>query len=50
MTRTEIEGEVFDALAEVVPDAREKPLDPTVLFRDQMEIDSIDFLNFVLAL
>lgn len=50
MTRAEIEREVIDALGEVVPDAREKPLDPTFLLRDQIDIDSMDFLNFVLAI
>lgn len=50
MTRAEIEREVLDALAGVVPGAREQPLDPTLLLRDQLEIDSVDLLNFVLAI
>ena len=50
MERPEIEREVLEVLGEVVPGAGEKELDRTVLLRDQLDIDSMDFLNFVLAL
>lgn len=40
----------MEAFGEVVPNARDAELDPTRLLRDQIEIDSVDFLNFVLAL
>lgn len=50
MNREKIEQEVLTALGEVVPGALEAALEPTVLLRDQIEIDSMDFLNFVLAL
>jgi acyl carrier protein len=49
VTRPDIERGVEAALGEVVPGAREKPLDPALLLRDQIELDSVDFLNFVLA-
>ena len=38
------------ALAEVAPDADLERLRPDVAFRDQIELDALDFLNFVLAL
>jgi len=50
MTPTKIEEQVLKTLGEVVPDAQETRLDPKLLIRDQVEIDSMDFLNFVLAL
>ena len=50
MTRADIEREVLDALAEAVPGARVEALDPTLFLRDQLDIDSMDFLNFVLAI
>jgi acyl carrier protein len=37
-------------LAEIAPDARLDGLDPKVSFHDQMEIDSVDFMNLMLAL
>jgi acyl carrier protein len=40
----------MDALKQVAPDADLAALDPARNFRDQIEIDSIDYLNFVLAL
>ncbi len=46
----EIQARVVEALEEVVPGARGAELDPALLLRDQIEIDSIDFLGFVLEL
>ena len=48
--REQIHRQVLRALAEVAPDADPKRLQPGVAFRDQIEFDSLDFLNFVLAL
>ena len=48
--REQIRRHVLRALAEVAPDADVGRLEPRVAFRDQIEIDSLDFLNFVLAL
>lgn len=50
MNRAKIEKEVVEALGTVVPESRDAELDPKRLLRDQIEIDSVDFLNFVLAL
>jgi acyl carrier protein len=41
---------VLEALAEAVPGAEAVALDPGRAFRDQIEMDSVDFLSFVLAL
>lgn len=41
---------VLDALAGVAPDIDAAALDPNINFRDQTELDSVDYLNFVLAL
>lgn len=37
-------------LGEITPDADLTALKPDVSFRDQLDIDSVDFLNFVIAL
>ena len=50
MRRAQIEEEVLEALGEVVPGVRADALDAAALLRDQFDIDSMDFLNFVLAL
>jgi acyl carrier protein len=49
MTRTKIEEQVLGALGAVVPAAKGRALDPDALIRDQVELDSMDFLDFVLA-
>jgi acyl carrier protein len=41
---------VIDALAKVAPEADASTLDPKQGLRDQLDLDSMDFLNFVLAL
>jgi acyl carrier protein len=50
MTEAEIREAVLEALSEVVPGVQAEALDGATLLRDQIEIDSMDFLNFVLAL
>jgi acyl carrier protein len=49
MDRTKIEEQVLEALGAVVPAAKTHALDPRVLIRDQVELDSMDYLDFVLA-
>ena len=49
MNRSEIEASVHATLRTVVPVAPDD-LDPEEPFRDQFEMDSLDFLNFMLAL
>lgn len=41
---------ILDTLIAVAPDVEPGALDPDVAFRDQFEIDSVDFLNFVVRL
>jgi acyl carrier protein len=41
---------VLEALGEIAPEAELAGLDPARSFRDQIALDSIDFLNLMLAL
>ncbi|MGE5625553.1 MAG: acyl carrier protein [Bacillota bacterium] len=41
---------VLAALAAVAPEVDPATLDPEVNFRDQMDFDSLDFLNFAIGL
>lgn len=50
MTREEIEALVKDKLVSVAPDIAGEEIEPDDNFRDQFEIDSMDFLNFIEAL
>jgi acyl carrier protein len=50
MSREELAGLVRRALASVAPESESEPIDPEADFRDQLDIDSMDFLNFVIAL
>lgn len=50
MTEEQIRAAVEKALNSVAPDTRGATIDPQVNFRDQFEIDSMDFVGFVLAL
>ena len=42
--------QIIASLIKVAPDVDEGVLDPDINFRDQFEIDSVDFLGFVLDL
>ena len=46
----DLEGIVKDALFSVAPDLEGEKIVPDKTFRDQFEVDSIDFLNFVIRL
>jgi acyl carrier protein len=50
MTKEEIRSTVLRMLGEIAPEADLSQLKPDVSFRDQLDIDSMDFLNFVIAL
>lgn len=50
MTRAEIRDGVLRALAKVAPEVRGQPPDPRASLRDQLDLDSMDLLNFVIAL
>ena len=50
MTRDEIRAAVLETLAEIAPEVDPAAVLPDVDLRDQLDIDSMDFLNFVIAL
>ena len=50
MTRDEIHGRVVQALVAVTPELASVPLQPDVPLRDQTDLDSMDFLRFVMEL
>jgi acyl carrier protein len=41
---------VIDTLTGIAPEVDPSALDPDINFRDQFELDSVDYLNFVLDL
>ncbi len=49
MTRDEIRARVLEALREVAPEADLAHLNPGRPLRDQLDLDSYDFLNFLLG-
>ncbi len=50
MTRDEIRSITLEVLGQIAPEADLEALDPAQSFRDQFELDSVDYLNFVLTL
>jgi acyl carrier protein len=50
MTDAELMDVVKDTLFSVAPDLEGEAIEPEETFRDQFEIDSMDFLNFVIGL
>jgi acyl carrier protein len=50
MTRDEIRAIVLRTLGEIAPEADLSTLAADVSFRDQLDVDSMDLLNFVVAL
>lgn len=50
LTTDEIAATVLRMLGEIAPEADLTRIKPDVSFRDQLDIDSMDFLNFVIAL
>lgn len=50
MTPTEIRDTVLRLLGNIAPEVDLTQLKPDVSFREQLDIDSMDFLNFVVAL
>jgi len=47
MTTTEIKAIVLQALHRIAPEVDPEILDPDVPFRDQIDFDSIDFVNLM---
>ena len=50
MTEAEIREAVLRVLGGIAPEADLATLAPTARIRDQLDIDSMDFLNFVIGL
>jgi len=50
MTDAELTNLVATVLYAIAPDIEGEPIDPDKSFRAQFEIDSMDFLNFVIGL
>ena len=50
MTEDEIRAAVLAALTGVAPDLEGEEVDPSTPFRDQFDFDSMDLLNFAIAL
>jgi acyl carrier protein len=50
MTRDELSAAVLRVLGEIAPEADLASLKPDVSFRDQLDLDSMDVLNFVVGL
>jgi len=50
MTRDELRQQVLDSLSEIAPEADLQKLRVDVSLRDQLDIDSMDYLNFMIAL
>ena len=50
MTTDEIRNVIVETLTRIAPELDAASIRPDVEFRDQLDLDSMDFLNFVLAL
>ena len=50
MSPAEIRAVIKDELARIAPEVEFESLDPTADLREAVDIDSMDFLNFVTAL
>ena len=50
MTNEEIRDEILDILADIAPDEDLTDLDDEKAFREQLELDSMDFLDIVMEL
>jgi acyl carrier protein len=50
MTRAEVQDKVMEALATVAPEVGAASLKPDMPLRDQVDLDSMDFLRFVMEL
>ena len=48
--RATIRAAIFESLSDVAPETDPASLDPSASLRDELDIDSMDFLNFVTGL
>ncbi len=50
LTEDQIKQVALDLIGKIAPEADIENFDPAVRFRDQFEFDSVDFMNFAVAL
>jgi acyl carrier protein len=50
MTHDEIRKVVLEELGRIAPDVEIQEIDPTADLREEVDIDSMDFLNLIIAL
>jgi acyl carrier protein len=50
MNQDTIRQTILEALGSIVPEADLAGIEPDVEFREQLDMDSMDFLNFVIAI
>jgi acyl carrier protein len=50
MTPADIREAILEILSDIAPDEDLSQLDPAVSFREQLEMDSMDFLDIVMEL
>jgi acyl carrier protein len=50
MTAQKIRATALEVLADIAPDVDLTSLDPAVSLQEQLDLDSLDFFNFVVAL
>lgn len=50
MTDDELQQNILRILCNIAPETDPSQLDPEVSFRDQLDLDSMDFQNFVIAI
>ena len=50
MTTDELRAVVLRTLGAIAPEADLEHLDPAIEFREQLDLDSMDFLNFAIGL
>lgn len=50
MNDVELRQRILEALCSVAPEVDPTTVDPNVRLRDQIDIDSMDLLNFVIAI
>jgi acyl carrier protein len=50
MNEADLRREILGALADVAPETEGVALDPAQNLREQLELDSMDFLNFMIAI
>ena len=50
MTDEELRQQIKDALLQIAPEADPDAVPPTADLREELDLDSMDYLNFVIAL